>query len=58
MKRFIGFVGIVAVMLGWGYLSFSWPGPKPAVAYYVYVPAVVCLIVGAALWELWRKNSN
>ena len=57
MKRFLGFVGIVAMMFGWGYLSLTWPGQKPALAY-VYVPAVICLIVGAAIRELWRRNPS
>ncbi|WP_157678566.1 hypothetical protein [Mesorhizobium sp. WSM1497] len=55
MKRFIGFVGILAIMFGWAYICLTWRGPKSAVGY-VYVPAVVCFIVGTALWELWRKK--
>ncbi|WP_206517323.1 hypothetical protein [Mesorhizobium sp. M7A.F.Ca.US.008.03.1.1] len=56
MKRFIGFVGIVATMCVWAYMGFTWRGPKPAAVFYVYVPAVLCFVVGTALWELWRKK--
>jgi hypothetical protein len=57
VKLAVPFFGILAIMLGWAYLAFQWPGPQPAIMY-VYIPVVVSLVAGSALYWLWSRNSN
>jgi hypothetical protein len=55
MKRFLGLIGIVAIMFALGYISLTGYG-KPGLLYYAYVAAFFCFMVVAVLWELLRKK--